>query len=74
MDKQKNKGLIITVIILAVLVVTLGGYIIYDKIIPNENAKTDIKNSNKDNSNDKIKNEIEKTISEDEALSIVNEL
>lgn len=32
MEKKNNKGLVITIVILSLLVVGLGGYIIYDKI------------------------------------------
>ena len=32
MEKKNNKGLIIAIVVLSVLVVGLGGYIIYDKI------------------------------------------
>jgi hypothetical protein len=76
MDNQNKKirGLIIIVIILVVLIVTLGGYIFYDKLMSKEDTKNNIENSNKNNNNDKVEKEEEKLISENEALSIGNEL
>lgn len=43
-NKGKNKGLIGLVIVLIILVLSLGGYIVYDKVIEKENNKKENKN------------------------------
>lgn len=48
---ENKKGLIVVVVILAILVCLLGGYIVYDKVINNE-AKTTEKDIDKVNNND----------------------
>jgi len=46
--KKGNKGLVITVVILSILVIALGGYICYDKVISNNNdEKTESNKNNK---------------------------
>ena len=46
MENQNNKGLKILVCILCVIVLAMGGYIVYDKINDNKNADTDINEIN----------------------------
>ncbi len=48
--EKNNKGLIILVVILIIMVLSLGGYIIYDKFIDNN------KNNVVDKTNDKVDN------------------
>jgi len=47
--KKKNTGLIVLVIVLSLLVVGLGGFIIYDKVLSNNNS---IEKTNKEEQND----------------------
>lgn len=70
---RKNKGLIVLVIILTVLVLGLGGYIVYDNVL-SKNNDTDINsnNSNNDNilDNDENGNKSE-IITKDELVSLL---
>ena len=53
--KKKGNSSIITIVILSLLVLVLGGYIIYEKITPNSNNTSN--NTNKEsnqNSNEKV--------------------
>ena len=43
-QENKNIGLIITVVILSVLVLLLGGYIVYDKVLEDKSSKLDNRN------------------------------
>lgn len=47
--EKDNKGLIVLVVILSLLVVGLGGYIIYDKVIDVEDKKEILNNNKEDN-------------------------
>lgn len=49
MENKNNKGLIFLVVILIIMVLGLGGYIIYDKAIANDNTNSSSTNNN-DNS------------------------
>lgn len=77
-EKKNNKILIVLLVILSILVLGLSGYIVYDKIISNKDTKASIEDSNKinnnNNNNNKNETEVKNTISENEALSIGNEL
>lgn len=53
-EKEKNKNGSGTIIFLIILVIALGGYIVYDKIISNKDVKTDINDSNTNNNNNSI--------------------
>ena len=44
--KQESKGLTVAVIILSILVIALGGYICYDKVISNNSEKQTESNKN----------------------------
>ena len=57
--EKKNKFLIILAIILFVLVICLGGYVVYDKVF-SENKKGDTTDKN-ENNNDKIGGNDEQT-------------
>ena len=52
-EKSKNNGLILLVIVLFVLVLGLGGYIVYDKVLSNKSDETDKTNNtiNNDSTN-----------------------
>ena len=50
MERKNNKGLIILVVILIIMVLSLGGYIVYDKFIDNN------KNNVVDKTDDKLDN------------------
>lgn len=50
MERKNNKGLIILVVILIIMVLSLGGYIVYDKFIDNN------KNNVVDKTDDKVDN------------------
>ena len=39
MMKKKNKGLVISVIFLSLVIVGLGGFIVYDKFLTNKTIK-----------------------------------
>lgn len=56
---RKNKGLIVLVIILTILVLGLGGYIVYDKVL-SKNNDTNINNNDNDinNNNTDINNNV----------------
>lgn len=51
--EKKNTGLVVLVVILSVLVIVLGGYIIYDKVLSNDTVNTEDGISNNDNLKDK---------------------
>lgn len=61
-NKKGNKSLIVTVVILSILVIALGGYICYDKVISNNNDEQTENNKNNkveekdDNTNDNSAN------------------
>jgi len=44
--EKKNTGLIVLVVVLSLLVVGLGGFIIYDKVLNENNDKVDKNNNN----------------------------
>lgn len=50
MERKNSKGLIILIVILIIMVLSLGGYIVYDKFIDNN------KNNVVDKTNDKVDN------------------
>ena len=51
-EKSKNNGLILLVIVLFVLVLGLGGYIVYDKVLNNKETPSENTANNIDNAND----------------------
>lgn len=55
-EKKNGKRLIVALVILSILVLGLGGYIVYDKVISNDNTKTNT--SNNSNSSNNTKEEI----------------
>lgn len=55
-DQNKNKGLYVLIAILCLLVLCLGGYIIYDKVINRQSLQTNDKTNKKENSNQKNEN------------------
>lgn len=63
--EKNNKGLIILVIILIIMVLSLGGYIVYDKLIDNKNDvvdKTDNKVDNNEDDNKVVQDTKEESI------------
>ena len=52
--EKKNNGLIVLVIILSLLVVGLGGFIVYDKVLSTANEK--LEDTNVDNIDDNTYN------------------
>ena len=51
--EKKNTGLIVLVMILSLLVVGLGGFIVFDKVLSNDKIEdSNIDNNNEDSSND----------------------
>lgn len=70
MEKKSSKGLIVTIVILIILVIALGGYTIYDKFLSKEEPITTEESSKKVNN---TKNGIESDkIDEYKALFIDN--
>lgn len=69
MENKNNKGLIILIVVLVIMVLGLSAYIAYDKLLTNKPKGTTT-------SNDTIvdTNKEKETMSESEALSIGNEL
>lgn len=63
--EKKNTGLIVLVVILSLLVVGLGGYIVYDKVLSKEDSN--INNGVKDNDN--IQNNTDNTTNNDASTS-----
>lgn len=63
--EKKNTGLIVLVVILSLLVVGLGGYIVYDKVLDKEDSN--INNDVKDNDN--IQNNTDNTTNNDASTS-----
>lgn len=54
MENQKNnKGLVVLLVIFVILTLVLGGFILYDKVLSNENSDVN-NNSNENNSNESI--------------------
>lgn len=51
-EKSKNNGLILLVIVLFVLVLGLGGYIVYDKALSNNNNQTNTTDNNTNNNSE----------------------
>ena len=61
-NKKSNKGVIVTLIILIIMVLALGSYIVYDKFFNTENDKKVTENNVKDENKDDIKeNDIKET-------------
>ncbi len=70
MEEKNNKGLIILVIVLFIMVLGLSGYIAYDKLIAKDEPETaPVKETTTTTTE-----EVEETMSESEALKIGNEL
>ena len=53
--EKKNTGLIVLVIILSLLVVGLGGFIVYDKVLSNN----EVENNDNTDLNDDINSDVE---------------
>lgn len=53
--ENKNTGLISIIVILSLLVVGLGGFVIYDKVLSNDKIEDNNIDNNNDNSNNDIK-------------------
>ena len=66
MERKNNKGLIILVVILIIMVLSLGGYIVYDKFIDNNKNdvvdKTDDKVDNNEDDNKVVQDTKEESI------------
>ena len=64
--EKNNKGLIILVVILIIMVLSLGGYIVYDKLIDNNKNdvvdKTDDKVDNNEDDNKVVQDTKEESI------------
>ena len=52
METNKKNGSIVTIVILAILVVVLGGYIVYDKLLNKDAVSSTQENSNNKNANE----------------------
>lgn len=57
--EKSNKGLFVIIILLIVVVLGLGGYIIYDKVLINEEKQDDLKQDEAVENNELSKNELE---------------
>ena len=68
-QKQNNKGQIALTIVLIIIILGLSGYIVYDKLLSNNTAKSISNDCDKTTTEEK-----KSIISESEALSIGNEL
>ncbi len=51
-EKNKNNSLVAVIVILALLVLALGGYIVYDKVLNNKETPSENTANNSDNAND----------------------
>lgn len=74
--ENKNTGLIIAIVILSILVVGLGGFIVYDKILSNENVNSQ-ENQNINNENINNTEESDESIvslTNDDKIKINNKL
>lgn len=60
-NKKENKSLIVAVVILSILVIALGGYICYDKVISNNNDE-----QTESNKNDKVEEKDDNTNNDDD--------
>ena len=67
--EKKNTGLIVLVVILSLLVVGLGGYIVYDKVLDKEDSN--INNDVKDNNN--IQNNTDNNVSKINDTTVIDE-
>lgn len=74
-NKKGNKSLIVAVVILSILVIALGGYICYDKVISNnndeqkesnKNNKVEEKDDNTNNDDDNTNNDDDNTNNDDD--------
>lgn len=65
--KKGNKGLVITVVILSILVIALGGYICYDKYLNNDNTnkQTKISKTTKEDNTKKTKETEDNSINDE---------
>lgn len=73
-EKNNNKGLVGLIVVLAIMVLGLSGYIAYDKLLANNTKETsESNNSQTKTQNNSIENN-QNSMSESEALSIGNEL
>ena len=68
--EKKNTGLIVLVIILSLLVLGLGGYIVYDKVLSKENTSKDVQEVNDNIQVDHNKSEYD----ESQALALGNSM
>ena len=66
--EKKNTGLIVLVVILSLLVVGLGGYIVYDKVLSKEDSN--INNDVKDNDN--IQNNTDNNVSKINDTTVID--
>ena len=69
-EKNGNKRLVTLIIILMIMVLGLGGYIVYDKLLTSNTKETATSNNSQSNDTETEK----KSMSESEALTIGNEL
>ena len=70
MVNKNNKGLIVLIVVLIIMVLGLGGYIVYDKLLTSNTKETTTSNNSQSNDTETEK----KSMSESEALTIGNEL
>lgn len=70
-EKNGNKRLVTLIIILMIMVLGLGGYIVYDKLLTSNTKETTTSNNSQNNDTETEKNRV---MSESEALTIGNEL
>lgn len=69
MEKKSNKGLIVTIVILAVLLVGVSGYLVYDKVFTEKEIKEDSNETeDKQESDNKEQEELENNDKKDDTL------
>jgi len=68
-NKKENKGLVVAIVILSILVIALGGYIYYDKIISTNGSdkQTESNKNNKLNEKDKDESKDRSNINDNRA-------
>ena len=76
MESKINKGLIVTIVILALLLVGVSGYLVYDKLLSRSNESNESSESEKEEKNNEAEKKEEMVSKEehDKLLKVINDL
>lgn len=71
MKNNNNKGFIITIVIMAIMLISLGGYLVYDKLLSNNDEK---KIEETKNNEEEVKEEVVSQEEQDKLVKIIEDL